>query len=478
MGSTAIRFAVRWDFVADYSSLVNVEDLEWQVDRRGGVPSRIVDEMLEHGALEPLVEAAEVRRDWFCAQGAVRGLCAVGEFERAWKVIEPFASTGWQPAVRVGADVLLRRGRTAQALELARPTNTETGTPDAWEDYAEVLVRVGRVDEAIDVLTPHLRKGLLGSLVKLTEGQDRDERVLELLAPIAASFRCHPDAEWGRGLWDVLPAQAHVLDRSGRTDEAITLLGADVAARRYGPQNTVDFYTELLTRRGRIKELRELATGTQQSTAARPYVTALESLGLAGEAEAYLRGLIQTTEYPSRYENELLELLIRQGRLDDAVQAVEHTFDDLYEGNLLQATMILLAEQGHHDKALQLTEGRSPEFLAENEAFWLRSSRWWLMGESGRCQEAIAEMERLPRDEVDNRETTIAWLLAQDGRVAEAIARLRPLPGKRAATDLAKLLIRQHRYAEAIAVIPDVAAQRDEERRFWTDREAQAGRRR
>ncbi|MFF7922325.1 hypothetical protein ACFZDP_14300 [Streptomyces mirabilis] len=71
---------------------------------------------------------------------------------------------------------------------------------------------------------------------------------------------------------------------------------------------------------------------------------ALENLGRAGEAEAYLRDLI-AAKHPGWYENALMELLIRQGRFDDAIEAVKHTFDDLYDGNLLQATMILLAEQ-------------------------------------------------------------------------------------------------------------------------------------
>ncbi|MFJ9446270.1 hypothetical protein ACIRRH_31085 [Kitasatospora sp. NPDC101235] len=53
--------------------------------------------------------------------------------------------------------------------------------------------------------------------------------------------------------------------------------------------------------------------------------------------------------------------------------------------------------------------------------------------------------------------------------MGESIARLRPLPGMRAATDLAGLLFRQARFAGAIDVLPDVAAQREEERRFWTD---------
>ncbi|MFB7446339.1 hypothetical protein ACFC01_50315 [Streptomyces mirabilis] len=380
---------------------MNVDDLQWQLSNLGGIPPRIVDEILERGGLEALVEAAREREDWFCAAGAVRGLCAVGEFGRAWTVVEPFAATGWQPAVRAGADVLL------------------------------------------------------------TEGQGCDERVLELLAPIAEEFRHDP--KQCDDLWGALPAQARVLERSGRADQAIRLLGADMAARRHGPQNNVKFYAELLARHGRVEELRDLAD-TQRYAAVSPYVTALENLGRAGEAEAYLRDLI-AAKHPGWHESTLMGLLIRQGRVDDAIEAVEHTFDDLYDGNLLQATLIVLADRGLHDRALGLTEGRSPEFLAENDEFWLRSNRWWLMGESGRAREAIAEIQALPADRVEDRELTIAWLLAQDGRVEEAIALLRPLPGERAATDLAELLIRQRRLTEAIAVIPDVAAQREEKRR-------------
>ncbi|MFI1524794.1 hypothetical protein [Kitasatospora cineracea] len=67
--------------------------------------------------------------------------------------------------------------------------------------------------------------------------------------------------------------------------------------------------------------------------------------------------------------------------------------------------------------------------------------------------------------EAEDRELTVAWLLAQDGRVAEAEALLRGMPGKRAGIQLAELLVRQGRFAEAIAAIPDVAAQREEEER-------------
>ncbi|MEU1623319.1 hypothetical protein ABZ479_39260 [Streptomyces sp. NPDC005722] len=444
---------------------MNIDDLEWQRERYGGVPPRIVDEVLERGDLDVLVEAAERRGDWFCAEGAVRRLCAAGEFARAWAVIEPFTATGWQPAVRAGAGVLLRWGRVDRALELAHPGGRDAKPRDMLSDYAEVLVGAGRVDEAIDALVPHLGElGMVHALVRITEGQDRDDRLLELLTPVAEEFSSDP---WGcdvRHIWDALPGRATVLERSGRADEAISLLGADVDARRHGPENTVDFYAELLARHGRTEQLRDLATGTRNPKAVRAYVTAMEDLGRAAEAEAYLRGFHDPAAHPGIFTVALQELLIRQDRLDDAVQVVGHTFDDLHE-NLLQSTLILMAEQGHPDRAVELTEGRSPEFLEENERYWLRSNRWWLMGEAGRSREAIAEIEALPPDEVDDRETTIAWLLARDDRVEEAIALLRQCSGRWAATDLAHLLVGQGRCAEALAVIPDVAAQRAEERR-------------
>ncbi|MFD0279060.1 hypothetical protein ACFVHB_34850 [Kitasatospora sp. NPDC127111] len=440
---------------------MKVDDLQWQVDTLGGVLPRLVDDIRERGGLEALVQAAQERADWFCAVGAMRELCAVGEFGRAWAVVEPFAATGWQRAVRVGADVLVRWGRVDQALELTRPEGSKESAADAARDHAEVLVRAGRVEEALGVLVPHLRAGrVLAALVEMTDGLGSDERVLELLAPIAEDFRRDPEQPGVRDLWAVLSAQARVLERSGRVDEAIRLLEADTAARGYGPQNNVEFYAELLARHGRIDELRELAD-TQRHSAVGPYVTALENAERAGEAETFLRGLI-AAGHPGWYDSMLMGLLIRQGRFDEAIKAAEHTFDDLYDGNLLQGALILLADQGQHGKAIGLTEGRSPEFLAENEASWLRSNRWWLMGESGRAREAITEIEALPADEVDDRELTIAWLLAQDGRVEEAMALLRSLPGKRAATDLAELLIRQNRFTEAIAAIPDVPAQREE----------------
>lgn len=446
---------------------MQIDDLKWQLAHLGGVPPQIVNGILERGGLEQLVEAARERGDWFCAEGAVRALCVAGEFERAWGVIEPFVDTGWQPAVRVGADVLVRWGRTGQALGLADPRGRNGKVREAWPDYAEVLVGADRVDEAIDVLVPHLCDGrVLRSLVSVTEGQGRDARVLELLAQTARELRDCRTPCGGGDVWEVLHAQALVMERLGRVDEAITLLGGDMDAQRL-PQNTVEFYAELLARHGRIEELGELATGVHAAGAVRPYVAALEGLGRVEDAEEHLRRLIAAAEYPTRYQGELLELLVRQGRFRAAVEAVAHTFDDLHETNLLQPAILLLAEHGRADEALKLTEERSAEFIEES-GYWLPSNRWWLMGEAGRCREAIAEIAALTPDEVDDRDLTLAMLLAKDGREDEAVAQLRGCSGRSAATGLAHLLVRQGGSAEALAVIPGVAAQREEQRRLWT----------
>jgi tetratricopeptide (TPR) repeat protein len=446
-----------------------VDDLEWQVGNHGGVPPRVVDSLLEHGHLDVVVRAADERNDWFCAQAAVRELRVVGEFERAWAVMKPFAATGWLPAVTAGAGILLRRGRVEEALALARSHGAAWKVGEACRAYAEVLVEAGRVDEAIAVLEPHLLEArLLASLVKLTEGQGRDERVLDLLAPLADEARRVQAEGRSHELWRALDLQAAVLERSGRADEAIRILGADVATRRFGPRTTVESYTELLARHGRIEELRRAATGGHAREALGPLVKTLEEAGRAGEAETILREFIATTDHPLDSQSLLLELLARQKRFDEAVEAVRSTFEDPWH-SLLQPTVLVLADNGLHERALRLLEERSPEFLEDN-LDWIPSNRWWLMGESGRCREAMAEIEATPELRADERDTTIAWLLAQDGRTDEAIDLLRSCARSGAATDLALLLIKQNRPVEAIAAIPGVAIQREEQKQWWSTR--------
>ncbi|WP_329030553.1 MULTISPECIES: hypothetical protein [unclassified Streptomyces] len=440
---------------------MNIEDLEWQADSYGGVNPQVVDSLLERGYLDVVVQAAVEREDWFCARGAVRDLQTVGDLERAWKVMRPFTETGWLPAVSVGADILLQAGRVEEALALVRPDGERREQGEACKVYAKVLMQAGQADAAIDALMPYLRdERLLSFLVEITEGQGHDERVLDLVTSLAEEARRMHASGQRESLGGALDLQAEVLERAGRVDEAIAVLGADVAAHRSSAEIMRVSYARLLARHGRIEDLRQMATGDHEYAAFSPLVTALEEAGQPEEAENLLRDYITTTESPGNYQTLLMELLVRQGRLDDAVEAVRPTFEDRWD-SLLQSAVLVLAEHGCHAQALQLLAERSPEFLEWN-ADWVPSNRWWLMGESGRCTEAIAEIEATPDLEPEERDATIAWLLAQDGRPDEAIDLLRSCSGDHA-TQLAELLVRRGRPLEALAAIPGVAAGREAE---------------
>ncbi|MGW4789510.1 hypothetical protein [Streptomyces sp. NPDC004230] len=130
---------------------MDVDDLEWQGRLLGGIPPRMADLLLELGHLDLVVEAAGERGEWFCALAAVRELCGAEDYERALSVIEPFAVTGWKPAVTKAAEVRFRMGRVEEALALVRPDEPVTEGRE-WRDCALMLAKAGRLDEAIDAL--------------------------------------------------------------------------------------------------------------------------------------------------------------------------------------------------------------------------------------------------------------------------------------------------------------------------------------
>ncbi|MFE1478731.1 hypothetical protein ACFW6N_33365 [Streptomyces cyaneofuscatus] len=135
---------------------MNSDDLAWQADNYGGLPPRKVDLLLEHGHLDLVIRAAEERGEWFCAERAAQELCRSHEFGRALKMTEPFVATGWPTALWAKAGILLRAGRTDEALDLVRPDKEGRTSQTVCRHFAELLTRAGRVDEAIDLLVPHI----------------------------------------------------------------------------------------------------------------------------------------------------------------------------------------------------------------------------------------------------------------------------------------------------------------------------------
>ncbi|MFE0962643.1 tetratricopeptide repeat protein [Streptomyces fungicidicus] len=278
---------------------MNTDDLVWQVCNYGGLAPRKVDRLLGHGHLPLVIRTAEERGEWFCAERAAQELCRSGEFGRALKVMEPFVATGWPTALWAKAGILLRAGRTNEALDLVRPDQEGRASRTVCRHFAELLAEAGRVDEAVDLLVPHIGEPWIRTtLVEITEGRGRDERVLELISPYAeAARRARDDGPWDCSHSDAQELQARVLERAGRAAEAIRILGEDIAGRRFFAQNTLAAYAELLALHGLLDELRELATGQDAHAVLHLYADALRDRGRAVDAETAMRDAIATDDW-------------------------------------------------------------------------------------------------------------------------------------------------------------------------------------
>ncbi|MFJ6779196.1 tetratricopeptide repeat protein [Streptomyces yangpuensis] len=435
---------------------MNVDDLEWQASHFGGLRPSRVDLLLGHGGLEPVIRAAEERGDWFCAQGATQALCRAGEFDRALRVLEPFVATGWRDALWARADILLRAGRSQEALDLVRPDEAGRASATECRAYAELLARAGEIDEAVDLLVPHMDEPwILSVLVEITEGRDRDGRMLELIAPHAESAReARGRGRWDHPFWEAQELQARVLERAGRADEAIRILGGDVAGRRFLAQNTLTAYAELLARHGRIEALRELATGEDARVALGTYAHALRDHGRADEAEAVMRDAIAADDWVG-HRAWLSATLLRDGRLDDAIAVAEPGFG-WYDCSNLLAPLVMLLDRPEDVLHLMEHPGVVPHH--GHEEFQHQWWAWALAG-LGRVDEALALAEAHPDPWTDPR-IVKAGLLDTAGRLDEAAAELRALGTVEAREELCEVLVRQGRPAEAIAVHPTVAEQR------------------
>ncbi|MFI6986432.1 tetratricopeptide repeat protein [Embleya sp. NPDC050154] len=447
---------------------MNVDDLAWQARNHGGVYPRMVRTLLDLGQVELLIRAARERGDWNCAEAAARELCAAGEFDRALALVDPFTDIGWRAAEWVTAEIMIRRGEGDEALVMVRPDPAELGDGHVCARYAELLSKGGRVEEAVDVLTPHLGEYWLRSrLVEVTEGRGRDDLVLELLtreaergerADAGACERCGESCGTGRtDRWDVLLLISRVLERAGRADEAVEVLRAERASDRRHPVNFPEYYAELLARQGLIEELGALAAEDHRS-ALDVYAKALEDAGRASEAETVLREGIEAHDHP-KDRAALMRLLVRRGRVDEAIETGRPTYEYYDCWNFLHWALELLVDDGRPDRALELLDGLTDAYVEEHPDR-VRHLRLWLLGEAGRCAEGISEATALNKREPGRWDTALARLLERDGRLEEALALLRSSTHYLVHHDLPDMLIRHDRPAEALDSIPTIAEAR------------------
>ncbi|MET9805102.1 hypothetical protein [Streptomyces halstedii] len=435
---------------------MDMDDLAWQTSNYRGLSPRRVRLLLEHGHLDLVAQVAVERGEWFCAEGAVEELCQAGDFDRALSVMEPFVVTGWRPASYAKAEILLRAGRgTKEALDLVCPDEADGVSTAQCRIVAEMLGRAGRIDEAVELLVPRLDESpLLSVLVDITDGQDRDERVLELIAPLADHARQVHGEEREYALSEAQKLQARVLEGAGRADEAIRLLGQDMAGHHSLEENTLLVYAGLLARHGRLDELRQLAADQDAHTVLDIYADALRRHGRAEEAEAVMRDAIAADDWVG-YRAWLSSMLLAEGRLDDAIVVAEPGFGWYDCSNLLAPLVHLLLDRP--EELLHLVEHPKvvPHHGHEEFQHWWRA---WALAGLGRVDEAIT-VAGLDRPWTDPR-IVRAGLLRRAGRLDAAANELRALGTVEAREELCEVLVLQGRAHEAIAVHPTVAEQR------------------
>ncbi|MFB7675127.1 hypothetical protein ACFC26_27325 [Kitasatospora purpeofusca] len=447
---------------------MNIDDLSWQARHHGGIYPRLARTLVDLGETELLIGAAQERGDWTGTQAAARALCAAGDTDRAAALVAPFREIGWREADWATAEIMIVRGEGEEALATVRPDAAALGDGHACARYAELAATAGRADEAIDVLAPHLGESWLRSrLVQATEGQGRDDRVLHLLTREAERME-HKDSEGcGRcgqacrasrtDRWDVLLLISQVLERAGRAQEAVEVMRTETASGRRHPLNFPEHHAQLLARQGLIEELRALAEAEHRAAFA-VYAKALEDTGRAPEAEALLREAIEAHDAPND-RAALMRLLVRQARIDEAVEAGRPTYDYYDCWNLLHWALELLVGDGRPGRALELLDGLTGAW-AEGHPDQVLDLRLWLLGEAGRCEQAIAQATALNEKEPGEWDLRLARLLERDGRLEEALALLRTSTQRSALYDLVDMLLEHGRPAEALASVPTIAETR------------------
>lgn len=420
---------------------MNIDELDRQERFFDGVPPRTVDLLLERGHLDVVVDTARLG-EWWCARGAVKHFLACGEYEAAWEVIAPFAETGWWPAVEEAARVLNTRGRGEEAIALVR-ARAEDGERLAWTPLARLLADNGRIDEAIEVLRPRLGDWFhRDALVEISDGHGRDARVIDLLR--RANGRGGP---WNTAVITL----ARVLERGGRVDEAVEALRTRIDRARHTSTNDVEELTAILARHDRFDELRLLATGPHARWAVGSLAERLEQSGRVDDAVAVLRSAVEA-DVPC-VAGRLALLLARSGRVDEAVEAVRPELDHADCACLMVEFLELLIAAGGARTALDL----AAETAERNThvAEYVTGLRPWLLSETGRGDEAIAEVAaRIENDDDRRGVEQLAVLLESEGRVDEAIAALWDYAAETGygRSHLAHMLIGQGRVEDAIAV--------------------------
>ncbi len=426
------------------------------------LPWEVAEALAEHGHLDLLRREAGAG-DYACADAAARLLQARGEPAAALALLRPFLDTGWAwRATDHITAILVQQGDDAAATAMLRPFADE-GRPEAVRRLGMLLVRHGRDDEVLAMLRQGLADVLypVDVVVELTRGLGRDEEVIGLL-------RSRLDTGPG-GIEGLL---ASVLDRAGRPGEAITVLTEYLREGSYDIADD-EKLADLLARHDPAT-LTDLAGTGGHPDAARRLARLYEDEGRIDDAVAVLAplaGRLRRQEqrgfhhYPPetwpgytigsalrRNETWLLaDLLARHGRVEEAITVLRPAAS--IDPVLVRPLCVLLINHGRPDEARAVVAGFVAEFVAEGWQDPVMLHLEWIeaLVESGRHEQAIAELRADPAATSGYARERLAALLTGFGSPHEAVALLGPDAEGSARGLLVDALIRAGRPEDAIA---------------------------
>lgn len=144
---------------------------------QGWLSPDVVEALIERDRLD-LLRREAAAGDFACADALGRRHLSQGEPDAALAVYRPFADSGWSVAVTRVADILAAQGMVDAAIAALRHL---VGDNDfhVVQRLAELLVGQDRIDEAITLLA----SSRPATLVELTAGRDRDQEILAILHP-------------------------------------------------------------------------------------------------------------------------------------------------------------------------------------------------------------------------------------------------------------------------------------------------------
>lgn len=404
---------------------------------------RLASRLAEHGYLDELRLQAEAG-DWTCAQRLAAELASRQEHDAALEVLAPYVATSWWRAVEAVADVLAGAGRASEAISLISPL-AGAGNRLAIRRLAGLLAGEGRIDDVLALLGPRASDSFLaGALVDLTDGCSRDDEVLRLL-PV-------PPASWNGDCWNAAILRARVLERQGRAGDAMEFLHAHIDGGSAVSVNDVEHLADLMARHGQMARLWELTAGRGGEYAARRLAAALAGQGNIDQAVEALGPFIANDSRNAAVK--AAELLAEHNRADEAVEVLRPVVASSgYDcGCVVYMLADLLARQGRASETIAVVddlaagdEGMTPEL------FTLRARA---LHDSGRTEQAIAELRAHPEAGEWYLAEALASVLADSGQVDEAIDVLRPTISTGPSHHLlAELLIQQGKVKEAAVVI-------------------------